>query len=194
MDKRYPGPLRDEPLSVELHNTLYAAAGEAIDGLADQSAADVWFDDLADRLPQTDLPSGAWPAVRQIVALRDAVRAALQAAIGGDDQDPLILDALNAASARAASAPSARWRPNAPPERRTTFLTATRADIALGTIAADAVELLTGPRREDLRACGAPGCVLLYLKNHPRRAWCSNACGNRARQARHYQRVRRSGR
>jgi hypothetical protein len=42
-----------------------------------------------------------------------------------------------------------------------------------------------------LRACGAPGCVLMFLKDHPRREWCSNACGNRARQARHYDRTRK---
>jgi predicted RNA-binding Zn ribbon-like protein len=35
----------------------------------------------------------------------------------------------------------------------------------------------------------APGCVLLYVSDHPRRQWCSNACGNRARQARHYRRT-----
>ncbi|HVT68684.1 MAG TPA: CGNR zinc finger domain-containing protein, partial [Trebonia sp.] len=41
-----------------------------------------------------------------------------------------------------------------------------------------------------LRACHAPGCVLYFLKTHPRREWCSVACGNRARAARHYQSVR----
>lgn len=193
MARRYPGPLRDEPLSIELHNTLYAAAGQAIDGLADQSAADLWLGDLVHRLARTDLPPGAWPTVAEIVALRDNVRVALHAAIETGPQDPAALEAINAASARAASAPIARWRPHAPPELGTTFPSATRADVVLGAFASDAVELLTGPRREDLRACGAPGCVLLYLKNHPRRAWCSNACGNRARQARHYQRVRRTG-
>ena len=194
MPKRYPGPLRDEPLSIELHNTLYATAGQAIDGLADQSAADLWLGELAHRLSQPDLPSGAWPAVAEIVALRETVRLALHAAIEAGPQDPAALEAINAASARAASAPMARWRPNAPPEPGKTFISPTRADVVLGALAADAIELLTGPRRDDLRTCGAPGCVLLYLKNHPRRAWCSNACGNRARQARHYQRVRYRGR
>jgi predicted RNA-binding Zn ribbon-like protein len=42
--------------------------------------------------------------------------------------------------------------------------------------------------REALRACHALGCVLLFLKDHPRREWWCNACGNRARQARHYAR------
>ena len=64
-----------------------------------------------------------------------------------------------------------------------------RADVVLAALAGDAIELVTGPRRADLRACGAPGCVLVFLKDHPRREWCSNACGNRARQARHYRRA-----
>ena len=61
---------------------------------------------------------------------------------------------------------------------------------ALAELAHAAVDLLAGPRAADLRACHAPGCVLYFLKSHPRRAWCSEACGNRARAARHYQRVR----
>jgi predicted RNA-binding Zn ribbon-like protein len=140
---------------------LYAVAGQAIDGLADQSAADLWLGDLVHRLPQTDLPPGAWPSVAEIVALRDNVRVALHAAIEAGPQNPAALEAINAASARA---PMARWRLHAPPELGTTYLSATRADVVLGAFASDAVELLTGPRREDLRACGAPGCVLLYLK------------------------------
>jgi predicted RNA-binding Zn ribbon-like protein len=62
--------------------------------------------------------------------------------------------------------------------------------VILAACAASAIELLTGPDRDALRACGAPGCALLFLKDHPRRAWCSTACGNRARQARHYARTR----
>ena len=43
--------------------------------------------------------------------------------------------------------------------------------------------------RGELRVCGAPGCVLMFARDHTRREWCSNACGNRARQARHYRRT-----
>ncbi|MFJ5547937.1 CGNR zinc finger domain-containing protein [Streptomyces sp. NPDC093225] len=48
--------------------------------------------------------------------------------------------------------------------------------------------LLTGDMRPQLRACLAPGCVFSYVKQHPRRAWCSAGRGDRARVARHYQR------
>jgi predicted RNA-binding Zn ribbon-like protein len=52
------------------------------------------------------------------------------------------------------------------------------------------VDILTGPAATRLRACYAPGCVLYFVKAHPRREWCSDACGNRVRAARHYQRSR----
>ena len=128
----------------------------------------------------------------ELVALRDAVRAALHAAVDGTAHDAASLDAINRASARAPTSPRAAWRAGADPVAATDYHGASRADVVVAAIAADAIELLTGPRRADLRACGAPGCVLLFLKDHPRREWCSNACGNRARQARHYRRTRGS--
>ncbi|MEY9930633.1 putative RNA-binding Zn ribbon-like protein [Catenulispora sp. GP43] len=60
----------------------------------------------------------------------------------------------------------------------------------LAHVAADAVTLLTGPDADKLRACHAPGCVLYFVKTHPRREWCSVTCGNRVRAARHYDKVR----
>lgn len=48
--------------------------------------------------------------------------------------------------------------------------------------------LFAGPDQERLKACLAPGCVLYFMQNHPRREWCSAGCGNRARVARHYRR------
>src|SRR6266851_2221676 len=53
----------------------------------------------------------------------------------------------------------------------------------------DAVRRLAD-RGDQLRACHAPGCVLYFVKSHPRREWCSVACGNRARAARHYDKIR----
>ncbi|MFI7658228.1 CGNR zinc finger domain-containing protein [Micromonospora parva] len=50
------------------------------------------------------------------------------------------------------------------------------------------IGFLTGPAREELRACPAPRCVRYFVKDHPRQEWCKPSCGNRARVARHYQR------
>jgi predicted RNA-binding Zn ribbon-like protein len=191
MHSAYAGPLRDEPIAIELHNTVYAAGGAVLDGLAQPASATAWLEGLSQRLPDGGDRSEPWPTAQELVALRDPVRAALQAVVAGAAQDAPALEAINRASARAPRSPVAAWRPAADPVAATDYHGASRADIVIGALAADAIDLLTGPQRGELRACGAPGCVLLFLKDHPRREWCSNTCGNRARQARHYHRARR---
>jgi predicted RNA-binding Zn ribbon-like protein len=188
MREVYTGPVREEPLAVELHNTLYASGGKAVDGLASEASTRAWLDALVDRLPTGG--AGSRPTQADLIALRDAVREALHAVLAGRAPARTSLDAINRASARAPRSPAVRWRRAAPPLADIDFHGATRADIVLAAFAVDATELLTGPRRAALRACGAPGCVLLFLKDHPRKEWCSAACGNRARQARHYARTR----
>jgi predicted RNA-binding Zn ribbon-like protein len=125
------------------------------------------------------------------VALRDAIRSLFRSEIEAEPPDATAIAVLNTA---AASAPL--WlelvrerggyraelrRPGEPVQG------------ALGTLATDAVQLLVGDRRHLLRACQGPGCVQFYVKDHPRRAWCSPSCGNRARVARHYARGKTSG-
>ena len=187
----YAGPLRDEPIAIELHNTVYAAGGAVVDGLADPASGEAWLEGLAQRLPDGGESSEPWPTAQELIALRDAVRVALHAVVSGAAQDAAALDVINRASARAPRSPIAAWRPDADPVTGTNYHGASRADVVIAALASDAIELLTGPQRGDLRACGAPGCVLMFLKTHPRREWCSNTCGNRARQARHYHRARR---
>jgi predicted RNA-binding Zn ribbon-like protein len=179
----YLGPLRDEPPAIELHNTLYVAGGRAHDGLEE---ADAWLDGLAGRLPDV---LGAPPTAAELAALRGPVRAALRAAAEGAAPDPAALGAISRAAARAPSSPAIVRRAGVV-EAVVDHHGASRADVVIAALAADAIELLTGPHRHDLRTCGAPSCVLLFLKDHPRREWCCNACGNRARQARHYRRHR----
>ncbi|WP_440101770.1 CGNR zinc finger domain-containing protein [Streptosporangium sp. H16] len=58
----------------------------------------------------------------------------------------------------------------------------------VGTGLVCSIGFLTGPRREDLRACTAPRCVRYFVKKHGRQEWCKPSCGNRARAARHYRR------
>jgi predicted RNA-binding Zn ribbon-like protein len=179
----YAGPLRDEPLAIELHNTIYAADGARRDGLAQPG----WLEALGDRLPAGG--RGRGPSRTELTALRDVVRAALRAALEGAPQDPDVLAALNAAAARAPQSPVAVWHRGADPTAGVDHHGATRADVVLAALAADAIALLTGPAATRLGVCHAPSCVLMFLKSHPRREWCSNACGNRARQARHYRRI-----
>ena len=201
----YDGPLRDEPLAIELHNTIYATRDGGVDALADPATTRAWLEAIAPRLhggerpfgapprrPATGLPAGAWPGAAELVALRDVVRAALRAAAGGERPPRAALDAINATSRRAPRAPVAVWHPGEHPARGSDSGDASRADVVLAALAADAIDLVCGPGRDELRTCGAPRCVLMFLRDHPRREWCSDSCGNRARQARHYERhVRR---
>jgi predicted RNA-binding Zn ribbon-like protein len=59
-------------------------------------------------------------------------------------------------------------------------------------VAADAIRILTGAERGDLRACAADDCRMLYLARGRRaRRWCSSErCGNRSRVAAHRARAR----
>ena len=186
----YPGPLRDEPLAVELHNTVYADAGELIDGLADIASSEAWVAGLAPRLAAGG--KGAGPKPAELIALRQAVRQALQAVIDGARPSRASIEMINQCCVRAPRSRVARWRANAPLVSDWDFGRASRADVVLSALAADAIELLTGPDGANLRACGAPGCVLVFVKDHPRREWCSGPCGNRARQARHYRRTHKN--
>jgi predicted RNA-binding Zn ribbon-like protein len=185
----YQGPLRHEPPALELHNTLYALRGEHMDGLETPEGLSAWLDALGDRLPAA--ARDADPARRpDFVALRTAVRDVLHAALERKLPPAGALEAVNAAAARAPVSPRAVVDAKGRLKGEVRHHTADATDVALATFAADAIELLTGPGRKELRACGAPGCVLMFLKDHPRRTWCSSTCGNRARQARHYARAR----
>ena len=68
------------------------------------------------------------------------------------------------------------------------------ADAILGTIARAAADLLTSPRRGNVRLCAADDCIWVFLdssKNGSRR-WCDmNQCGNRAKARRFYDRRNR---
>ena len=187
-DADYQGPIRDEPLPIELHNTLYAVRGEQIDGLTDTAGLRAWLTALGDELPvAAEEVDGR--RLEELRSLRASVREALHAAVERRAMSEASLVHLNELSARSphalymtqrGAARASELRHHAP----------TSTDVLLGVIAAGTIELVSEPHAADLRACGAPGCVLMFLKDHPRREWCSAACGNRARQARHYARSR----
>jgi predicted RNA-binding Zn ribbon-like protein len=177
----YEGPVRGEPLPIELHNTLFAVRGQVVDGLADSAGLRAWVAALGDRLPSA-VDGGR---LDDVVALRTAVRDALVAAVEGRAIPDAALSALNRASA---ASPRSLQLTRRGSEIR--YHAPSDTDAVLGVLASDTIVLVSGPRAQDLRACGAPGCMLLFLKDHPRREWCSTTCGNRARQARHYARTR----
>jgi predicted RNA-binding Zn ribbon-like protein len=185
--------LPDEPLPVRLMSTVWADADGRHDDLRTTADVNEWLDAIGvDR-------AGAHATERELAtarALRDAVR--LLASYVTADARPgrpatatadvaAAIDQVNAAAAEL-TAPRLALRdgrlglgvPGGPSPVTT----------GLAGVAEQAVGLLAGEDAARLRACYAPGCVLYFVKTHPRREWCSVACGNRVRAARHYRRAR----
>lgn len=184
MLSRYPGPLREQPLPIELHNTLYATTrGERCDGIGDPAGLRAWLAGVASDLPA---PAQAVDAQRdaEFRALRDAVRAALRATI---DAKPVALRARRALNDAAAACPRS-LQLAADGTRRVRYHADDPTRLVLAAIAHETIALISAPHAAALGVCGAPGCVLMFVKAQRNRAWCSPACGNRARQARHYAR------
>jgi predicted RNA-binding Zn ribbon-like protein len=192
-------PTAAESPPVLLMNTIWADRTAVHDSLPDVAALRSWLS--AAGLPAAGGGHRNAPSVRgddldQFRTLRTALRT-LAAAATDDDRRRAVEAVprmrLNAAAATlnaaAAVAPVTallhlpEWRQGwmSPPGTRA-------ATAALGQVARGAVHIFATTERELLRACHAPGCVLYFSKDHPRREWCSSTCGNRARVARHYKR------
>jgi predicted RNA-binding Zn ribbon-like protein len=197
-------PLLNEPLPIELMNTIWADRTGVHDALRDPDGARSWLSAISPRLdvmtpdgPATlngaDLDlSGPW-----LIDLRDALRRlAAEAtadpratAVSGARDLHAAVTALNEAAGAAPRWSALTWSPGQEPAR-TIRASGPAACAALSAIAEEAIVLFCHDDRRCLRACLAPACVLYFVKNHPRREWCSPGCGNRARAARHYQRHR----
>lgn len=181
-------PLLGEPAPVELMNTVWADRDGVYDTLADPDAAAAWLRATGLRTGPADLD--------RLRRLRDALRR-LAAEVTGDPREPApvvtraeAVEVLNEACALAPTWSELTWPTGGEPTR-VTRVDRAPADRALAAVAEQAAELFAGPDRDRLRACLAPGCVLYFVREHPRREWCSPGCGNRARVARHYRRHHR---
>jgi predicted RNA-binding Zn ribbon-like protein len=120
----------------------------------------------------------------RLQALRGHVVALLGAAVRQGPLPPAAVTAVN----RAAAAASAVVQLEA--DELVIRYNASPGDAFLAEVAASAIALVGGPRRDRLRRCGAPGCGRWFLASRPRQQWCSPHCGNRARVARFQQRHR----
>jgi predicted RNA-binding Zn ribbon-like protein len=184
--------LPGEPVTVRLMNTIWADIAGVHDDLASPADLDVWLiavGAVRDRAGATQTDH------EEARSLRDALRRL--ASFRTDDRRPTaqsptteIAGAIAVVNAMAAALPPARLARHGELLVRAESTGVSTAKRALAAIAVAAVALFAGPSADQLRACRAPGCVLYFVKAHPRREWCSVACGNRARVARHYRRVR----
>jgi predicted RNA-binding Zn ribbon-like protein len=184
--------LPDEPLPVRLMNTIWADASGVHDHL--QSPADVgaWLDAVGiDRLGAR----ATTDELDQARALRDAARR-LAAYVTGDGRETAssattnVHDALAAVNMVVCELPVPQLELRGGHLQSTARVRVSPVMTGIAQVANSTIELVSGSGAGSLRACHAPGCVLYFVKTHARREWCSIACGNRARAARHYQKVR----
>ena len=196
-------PVRGEPIAVELMNTLWADREGLHDALATARGANAWLGEVGDRLPHIRAIRGSVRTnltaaeAAQLRRLRDAIRI-VAANVTADPRvvaDPpgpgrmSVDDAVSAINDAAASLSPRllrRVKGVVIADRRAN----SSVDASIAGFAVDAVPLLAGEHEGGpLRACLAPRCVLYFAQDHSRREWCSPACGNRARVARHYARA-----
>jgi predicted RNA-binding Zn ribbon-like protein len=177
-----------EPRPVRLMNTIWADRAAVYDDLTSVDALRSWLSDTGTAAPdarQADLTAA--------LSLRGSLRRL--AYVVTVDTRPRTLSGLSVEAALAtvnehlALAPPAQLRLTKDAVCYEQSLRPRSARDVLAAVAAEGADLLTA-NDPCLRACLAPGCVLYFVKDHPRRAWCSPACGNRARAARHYARHR----
>jgi predicted RNA-binding Zn ribbon-like protein len=124
--------------------------------------------------------------VTRFVLARDHVLHVLRAAASGAALPAADVHAINDL---AAAAPSVRLLGTRPGQHLTRPVTrADRATRLCADIAADTIDLLTGPDAAAVALCDAPGCGQLYLRGRLNQQWCNPHCGTRARSQRHAER------
>ncbi len=181
-------PDRGQPLAIEFANTSYARRGEPQEGIATPEHLGAWLRDRADlfetTLSASSLVRLTGAQLDRYRELRDAIRDILGCLVADAAPASRSLSTINQAAALAPRWP--RLLSTSSEFRVRTQTSAAPVDAALAEIARSAIDVLAGRERENVRQCQGPGCVLFFLRDNPRREWCSTACGTRARVARHY--------
>ncbi|MFC5184509.1 CGNR zinc finger domain-containing protein [Actinomadura harenae] len=165
-----PRPLTGEPLALDLVDTIWIDQDRRFDEFDEPDGLAGWLAEHALPVP----PGGPEAARAHLLTARDAVRAALE----GDERP------LNAVLAHGSRRPLLRDG-----EPASEVVTGDPEWTPAWIAAADLVRLL-GERRERVRKCANPDCVLWFydLTKNGSRRWCSMAvCGNRTKTARFQQ-------
>jgi predicted RNA-binding Zn ribbon-like protein len=182
-----PAPGEGTSWALALVNTEIEPRGRPVDLLPDGRA-------LADWLRARGLKAGRSALMvdedlGRVRELRTAIRVAFTARAVGRRPPRAAIAAINSAAALVGSTPRLRWN-DAGPGLETVWDRGSRpGDVALAEIAADAIDALVGDRGGRLRLCEAHGCNRMFIQDHRRRRWCSRACGDRVRVARHYRKT-----
>ncbi len=124
--------------------------------------------------------------LREFRSLRAATRAVLEASANGTAFPVDAVAHLNELSGRIP-----RTLVLDPPLARDEPASANATTRTLARVAWSTIWLVGGPDRDRLRRCGS--CGNLFVATRSDRRWCSVACGNRVRVARHHARRRSAG-
>jgi len=153
-------------LSLNLVATVGRRFGDPIDRLGSDERLHEWLAGVG--------LAGVEVELARLRRLREYLDALFRAAHAGEPAPADALAAVNAAGAPQLSAGL------------------TLAGTVEALVAADAIRILAGAERADLRVCAADDCRMLYLAQGRReRRWCSSErCGNRSRVAAHRARAR----
>jgi predicted RNA-binding Zn ribbon-like protein len=187
--------LPDEPAPVRLMNTIWADTAGVHDDLTTPAALRDWLVAVDPRYAGAAAEDPRPDELAEAKLLRDALRRL--AALVTDDARPAaqspvenVDDAVAVVNRAVTQLPHAELVIQGGRLHRDRPAPASPVSVALAELAHDSIDVLTGPEATKMRACQAPRCLLYFVRSHPRREWCSETCGNRARAARHYRRIR----
>jgi predicted RNA-binding Zn ribbon-like protein len=187
--------LPGETAPVRLMNTIWADTAGVHDDLTTPTALHDWLITVDHRYAADAVGEPRPDELAEAKLLRDSLRRL--AAFSTEDPRPAaqspvdsVDDAVAAVNQAITQLPHAQLVVRGGRLNRDRSAPTSPTRIALAELAHDSMDMLTGSGATKLRACLAPGCVRYFVRSHPRREWCSETCGNRARAARHYRRIR----
>jgi predicted RNA-binding Zn ribbon-like protein len=165
-------PGEDRSIALALVNSRYLGADGPVDELDT-----AWL--LAHSLP---VPASA--DLSRVFEVRDMIRALFTAVASDLPPNERVIDAVNEAALAAPATPQIVWSDGF--HRHLISSAPATVDAALTALAQDAIDVVCDS--VTIRQCEAHDCVRLYFREHGRRRWCSNGCGDRVRAMRHYRR------
>ncbi|MGH3649160.1 MAG: CGNR zinc finger domain-containing protein [Acidimicrobiia bacterium] len=168
------------PLAVDLADTVRVVGDQEVD-LLDAETLEVWIAAELSRHPRVSAATGRLEGVRD---LRDLVRGLLAAHARGESLPESGVQAINRASARSPSFPVL----STDGSHENVEVNNSAFDLFTAEVARSLIAVISeDPPR--VAHCNAPRCGMFFLRVNPRQRWCSPECGNRARVARHAERV-----
>jgi predicted RNA-binding Zn ribbon-like protein len=178
-----PAPGEDRSVALALANTLVEGSRGTFDRLTNTADLHAWLR----KRGLAKNASRSTSLLSDITNLRSDVRSLLKALITRVQPSIKVVQSLNnvagATPVRATlqiklmGTVAAKWQPIA-------------IDAPATTIARDLVVFLSSADARRLRICAADDCDRIFIQDHGRRIWCSDACGNRMRVQRHAARRR----